>query len=209
MSVSQLLPLIEQLAQSCERQAYAWMTSFSPTAESLVDDITDMTNVWCDSAALLAADWYNDQDADGQYRARGTWDLDRDQRTAIANWIMAGPQAPENQARAMGRSLVYTAARKTIWANAELEGVAVVRYEEANACGNCQVRATSRITPKNASSDQVFRDFHHSCSGIYIPVRAGIYEPPDYARSWGEKIAAARLAGKVNTDDIAKWLEGN
>lgn len=185
------------------------MTSFSPTAESLVDDIQDIVTVWCDSAALLAADWYNDLDSDSGYRAKGSWTLDRDSRTAIANWVMAGPQLPENRMRDVSRSLVYVAARKAIWANAEIEGVAVVRHEEANACGNCQIRATNKITPRNASSADVFRDFHHSCSGMYVPVRSGIYEPPEYARAWGEKIAAARLAGKVNTDDIAKWLEAN
>jgi hypothetical protein len=65
------------------------------------------------------------------------------------------------------------------------------------------------VIAKNDLLQNTMTDFHHSCTGMYVPVRSGVYEPPEYARSWGEKIAQARLAGNVNADDIAKWLEDN
>lgn len=209
MSVGELLPLIDQLAVIAEEQAYAWMVSFAPTELSLIDDIPDMIGTYCDTAALLAADWYNNQDADGVYSARPAWALGEQQRANISKWAFSGPQLPENQMRVMAHSLVYQAARLTIWKNAEIEKVAVVRHENADSCGNCRVRATNVVTERNSGFDGVFRDFHHSCTGMYVPVRSGVYEPPEHARSWGEKIAKARLAGKVNADDIAKWLEDN
>lgn len=209
MTVNQLLPLIEQLARNCQSQAYGWMTRFSPTQESLVADLSDIVDVYCASAAILAADWYNDQDSDSPYFARSSWVFDEDQRTAVAAWVFRGPQLPENQMRLMARSLVYVAARKTIWANAEIEGVAVARHEGADACAACQVRSTNSVIERNSSSEDILRDFHHSCTGMYVPIRTGVYEPPEYARSWAERINQARLAGKVNADDIAKWLEDN
>lgn len=209
MSVQELLPLLNQLARTCESQAYAWMLTYAPDEQALVADISSMVDVYCDTAALLAADWYNAQDAESNYFAVGSWQLSEDQRAAIASWVYRGPQLPENQMRQIAGSLVYVSARKTIWANSENEGVAVVRYENAGACTDCQVRSTNVIVERNSSSDNVLRDFHHSCTGMYIPVRTGVYEPPEYARSWEERINQARLAGKVNADDIAKWLEDN
>lgn len=208
MSVGELLPLIDSLARVAQDGTYAWMVSFSPSELQLVEDMADMVNVYCESAALLAADWYNGQDSDGYFVARPYWNLGEQQRLAIARWVFSGPQLPENQMRAMTHSLVYGAARLTVRKNAELENVAVVRHENADSCGDCRYKATNVVTEKNSKSDY-FEDFHHSCTGMYVPVRSGVYEPPEHARSWGEKIAKARLAGNVNADDIANWLEAN
>lgn len=208
MSVGELLPLIDSLARVAQDGAYAWMTSFAPSELQLVDDMADIVNVYCESASLLAADWYNSLDSDGYFVATPGWNLAEPERLAIASWVFRGPQLPENQMRVVTHSLVYGAARRTIWRNAELENVSVVRHESADACGDCRYKATNAITDKNSKPD-VFRDFHHSCTGMYVPVRSGVYKPPEHARSWGEKIAQARLAGRVNADDIAKWLGDN
>ena len=208
MSVGELLPLIDSLARVAQEGAYAWMVSFAPSELSLIEDMADIVNVYCDSAALLAADWYNGLDSDGYYVANPYWNLGEDERIAIASWVFRGPQLPENQMKVVTHSMVYGAARRTIRRNAELENVAVVRHESADSCGDCRYKATNVPIDKNAKVD-LFKDFHHSCTGMYVPVRSGVYEPPEHARSWGEKIAKARLAGMVNGDDIANWLEDN
>lgn len=209
MSIGDLLPLVDRLAVVAQQSAYTWMVAFAPTKFSLAEDINEITNVYCESAALLAADWYNGQDSDGYFNASPVWSLNEPQRYGIANWVFNGPQSPENQMRVMAHSLVYGAARLTIRRNAELENVSVVRYENSDSCGDCQLKATNVVIGKNDLLQNTMTDFHHSCTGMYVPVRSGVYEPPEYARSWGEKIAQARLAGNVNADDIAKWLEDN
>lgn len=209
MSISDLLPLVNTLARSAQEQAYAWMVAFAPSEITLGEVLDDMVGVYCDSAALLAADWYNSQDSDAPFQARPVWKLGQQQRANIAEWVFSGPQLPENQMRVMAHSLVYGAARMTIRKNATLENVALARYERADSCGDCRLRATSMVTGKVPNGATVFDNFHHSCTGMYIPVRSGVYEPPEYARSWGEQIAAARLAGAANADDIAKWLGDN
>lgn len=208
MSVGELLPLVDSLARVAQESAYAWMVAFAPTELSLVDDMADIVNVYCDSAALLAADWYNGLDSDGYFVAEPYWNFGEEERLAIANWVFRGPQLPENQMRVVTHSLVYGAARRTIRRNAELENVSLVRHESADSCGSCRLKATNVPISRNEKQD-VFKDFHHSCTGMYVPVRSGVYEPPEHARSWGEKIAKARLAGMVNSDDIANWLEDN
>ena len=209
MSVGELLPLIDQLARYGQEQAYTWMVTFDPSEASLASDLNEIVGTFCESAALVAADWYNSLDSDTSYRATYSWGLGQQQRANIAKWVFGGPQLPENQLKAITHSLVYSAARLTIRENAELEKVAVVRYENADSCGHCRYKATNVVTERNSKSANLFEDFHHSCTGMYVPVRSGVYEPPEHARSWGEKIAKARLAGKVNADDIANWLEDN
>lgn len=208
MSVEELLSPVDRVARIAQEGAYAWMVSFAPTESVLAGYMSDMVNVYCESAALLAADWYNGLDSDGYYVAIPYWNLSEDESAAISSWVFRGPQLPENQMRVVTHSLVYGAARRTIRRNAELENVAVVRHEKADSCGDCRYKATNVTIAKNEQTN-LFNDFHHSCTGMYVPVRSGVYEPPEHARSWGEKIAKARLAGIANGNDIANWLEDN
>jgi hypothetical protein len=103
--------------------------------------------------------------------------------------------------------MVFDAARDTVSANATTEGVAYVRVEEPNACGDCTQRATKRPKARNSSSDDVSWERHQRCEFLFEPVRSGIWVPPDHAREWGVRIQEARLAGNSNEQDIAKWLD--
>lgn len=209
MNVDQLRPMVRRLAEVCQEHAYTWMLTYDPTAEDLLNDIPEMVSVYTQSAALLAADWYNSLDADSSYYASPQELIAEERLIATASWVHAGPQRPENRIRTAAYAMVFDAARDTIWNNAAAEGVAVVRHEGAGACGDCAVRATTAITGTKDISESVARDFHHSCDGMFIPVRSGAYEPPSYTRNWGEKVAAARLAGNSSPEEIAKWLSAH
>lgn len=209
MNVDELLPLVGQMARVAEEQAYAFMVAYEPTAEDLLTAIPDMVRVYCETAALLAADWYNSLDADSRYFATAMADISDDRLAATASWVYAGPQRPENRMRTAAHAMVFDAARNTIWGNASAEGVAVARHEGAGACEDCAVRATTVVIGSKDVSDTVPHDFHHSCTGMFVPVRSGAYEPPSYTREWGEKVAAARLAGNSTPEEIAKWLSAH
>lgn len=209
MSVQELIPIVRQLARLCERQAYNWTVQYATSAEVLAADMPDIVSIYCESAALLAADWYNDQEADSSYFATPFSEIDPVRISNTAYWAFEGPQRPENKMMVAAHSMVFDAVRNTVMRNSENEGVALVRHEEAGCCSNCAVRATSQVTDRNTGRENLLMDFHHSCEGLFVPVRAGVYQPPEYAISWGEKVAEARLAGKVNADDIAKWIDDN
>lgn len=206
MNVDELRPLVRQLAQVCQEHAYTWMLTYNPTPEDLLNDIPEMVSVYTQSAALLASDWYNSLDADSRYYASPQEDIADERLIATASWVHAGPQRPESRMRTAAYAMVFDAARNTIWNNAAAEGVAVARHEGARACGDCAVRATTDIIGSKDISETVPHDFHHSCTGMFVPVRSGAYEPPSYTRDWGEKVAAARLAGNSSPEEIAKWM---
>lgn len=206
MSLNELRSQVGLYARACQLNAYQWMVSFEPTAADLAAMIPQMVTAHCQSAAILAADWYNQLDADSRYHASPDDQIADERLQATAGWVFRGPQAPENRMRAAAHALVFDAARNTVWSNAQSERVAVARVEEANACGDCAVRATSLVVGRDDVREDLPRDFHHSCEGLLVPVRTGAYEPPQYARKWGEKAIAARIAGNASLEEIAKWV---
>ena len=174
-----------------------------------MDDYTykPILGPYLESAALLAADWYNDEGPDG-YHATPLTGVPMERMVATAEWTLRGPQRPENRIRGAAHGMVFDAARNTVLGNAILEKVAVARDERPGACGDCAQAATTAIRHSTATSE-VNTTFHHSCDGLFVPVRRGAYEPPDHAREWGRRITSARRAGVTNPEDIAKLLASN
>lgn len=209
MTISALRPHISELAQTCQEHVYAWMVTEEPGIDEIKVALPEIVAVYTQSAALLAADWYNNEDADSSYHATPIDGIADERLENTALWVHAGPQTPENRMRVAAHSLVFDAARNTIYFNAQEEGVAVVRYEYADSCDKCVARATTAPRARNSRSDDIATDFHHSCEGMYIPVRSGVWEPPHYAREWGRAVEAAREAGNTSADDIANWMRAN
>lgn len=209
MSINELRPFIRQLAQTAEEHAYAWMLDNDPSPRELTSDIPVMLAAYRQSAALMAAEWYDKQNPNSSYQSFSVDDMADEQIENLATWVHKGPQSPENRLRLVANTLVFDAARETIWQNAQEEGVAVVRYEYADSCHGCVARATTEPTAHNSRSAELNRRFHPSCEGMLVPVRTGIWEPPSHAREWHPRLLAARRAGNANPDDIAKWLSSN
>lgn len=201
--------MVRQLAEVAEQHAHAWVLNTTPTVDDLAVDIPEMVTVYTQSAALLAADWYNSQDPGSSYFAFPSYELPDDRVQNTARWVLQGPQEPHNRMRVAAHKLVFDAARQTVLLNSQTEGVAVVRHEGAAACTRCAVRATNAARARNSRSDDIDTEFHPSCEGMLVPVRTGIFEPPAHAREWRARMDLARHAGNTEPDDIAKWMKRN
>lgn len=209
MSVDQLRPMVRQLAHTAEIHAYNWMVEEEPTISELLDGLPEAMAVYTQSAALLAADWYNSQDEESAYFAFPMEEIAPERLENTARWIFDGPQRPENRLRTAAFTMVFDAARNTVYYNAQTEGVSVVRHEQFNACNDCVARATTSPRARNSGSDDIATDFHHSCSGMFVPVRRGIYDPPSHAKEWQQRIKVARQAGNTTPEEIALWLNAH
>jgi hypothetical protein len=206
--VEQVRPLIRQLAGVCEEHAYSWMLNNAPTVGDLESDLLGVCSVYTQSAALLAADWYNQQDRESSYFAAPNQDLPDEKVTNVVKWIFDGPQRPESRVRQVASRLVFDAARRTIYVNALTEGVGVARHELAGCCNDCVARATVRTKGRDGGMDDVDYFFHPACTGLLVAIRKEVYDPPPYADRWRTSIDAARRAGNVKPDDISRWLDG-
>ena len=210
MSIDQLRAPVRRLAAVCEERMLNWMLANKPGADDLVEVLPAVAGAYTQSAALLAADWYNDQDSDSDYFAAPVDVLVVERMADTARWIYAGPQTPANRARVAAQKLVLDAARNTISENARAEGVAVVRQEYVGACDDCVARATLSATrSRGGGSDGVFAEFHPGCTGMLVAVRTGVWQPPDYVNGWRTRINAAHKAGNTAPDDVAIWLSDN
>ncbi|MEU2106489.1 hypothetical protein [Nocardia sp. NPDC019255] len=141
-------------------------------------------------------------------------------------------EADERQARIISRlagatqRYVTTAARDTVTANANAEGVRWARHAQPDACAFCRLLATrgpDYLTKESAQFVGTTRVrgprqegelYHDDCGCVPVPVRAGdAYEPPDYVADWLEQyeeaygvadgdyrkiLAAMRAAAKAN-----------
>ena len=209
MSVDSLRDEVRQLAQMAENHAFGWMQAHMPSAEDLLVEIQEMVGVYADTAALLTADWYDELYPDSSYSAVMDDDLADEKIVNVANWVHAGPQLPENRMRVAANRIVFDAARRTVLVNAQSEGVALARDEEAKCCNTCIASATLGPKERRGRSDDVEQFFHPSCEGLFVPVRQGVWEPPSHAYEWRERVKAARLAGNTDTERIASWLDSH
>jgi hypothetical protein len=210
VSIDTLRGPVRTLAQRSQDRIYNWMLSRAPvTVEDLQQNLFVLAGVYAQSAALIAADWYEEQDPDSRYAAFLDDDLPDEKLANMALWVFRGPQEPENRGRVAAHKLVFDAARRTIFANAATEGVAIARHESARCCNGCLVRATLTARDRNSSSEDVAQDFHPSCEGMFVPVRSGLYAPPEHTKEWRNRVLLARRAGNTALDDLAYWLDNH
>jgi hypothetical protein len=208
VSIDTLKPFVRRLAERAEQRAYNWMAANDPDETDYRDTIVYFSGVYAEMAGLLAADWYNNQDADTpKFTARLDTDMPEEKLDNIAAWVFEGPQLPINRGRLAAHRIVFDAARRTVFAAAAEEGVGVARHEGATSCSKCVVRATLDPRDKKSSSEDVDQFFHPKCEGLFVPIRTGIYEPPSHAVEWRSKVAAARHAGNTDPEDIALWIK--
>lgn len=201
--------MVRTMARTAENHAYSWMLTYEPTVEQLLTDIPEMLRVYAQSAAIMAADYYNGLAGISSYFAKPDEDMPDEKIVNIAAWVHEGPQRPENRMRVAAHKVVFDAARRTIQVNALAEGVALVRDEMAGSCHGCQARTTVDPKEKTGRSDDVDQFFHPSCEGMLVPVREGVYTPPGHTEEWRTRIAAARRAGNTDADSVAKFLAEN
>jgi len=209
VSIDQLRPEVVRLAKRASIHAYNWMLRDEPDVDELREQLAEVVSVYTQSVGVLAADWYNNQGDGSSYFAFPVDEVPPERLDNLSAWIHAGPQRPESRIKTAAHTLAFDAARRTVFGNAQAEGVAVVRYEYGDSCEKCIARATTAPKASNSSSDDVAKDFHHSCEGMLVPVRSGLWQPPEYARAWRTRVKAARRAGNTDPDDIAKWLSAN
>lgn len=207
MSVDQLRPYVRRLAERAEQRAFNWMVAKNPSRDDYREAIITFSGVYAQTAGLLAAEWYNDQNKDSRFSAALDDDLATEKLDNVADWVFDGPQMPENRGRLAAHRLVFDAARRTVFAAAAEEGVAIARHEQAQSCSKCIVRATVDHRDSSASSEAVDQFFHPKCEGLFVPIRTGVYEPPSHTREWREKIARAHDAGNSDPEDVALWIK--
>ena len=193
--------MVRQLAQAAEAVAVDWVLTQDVTAEDLAIDLAGLVSPYASTAALLAADWYDNLEDSG-YSAVLDDDMAQEKLDNAALWIMSGTQLPESRMRVAANKMVFDAARRTVFVNAHIEGVALAREEEAGCCNDCVARATTVAKARNSTA-VVEQDFHPGCMSLYFPVRGDLYTPPDYAREWHSRIKSAKLAGAGSAEEIA------
>lgn len=209
MSIDSLRPFVRRLAERAEQRAFNWMVTNAPSRDDYRDAIPIFSGVYAQSAGLLAAQWYNDQAPEAKFTAHLDDDLAEPKLDNIADWVFAGPQLPENRGRLAAHRLVFDAARRTVFAAAAEEGVAIGRHEGAESCSKCIVAATLDVRDHHASSEDVNQDFHPKCEGLFVPARTGDYEPPQHTAKWREMVAQARDSGKTSPEEIALWIKAH
>lgn len=209
MSVDTLRPRVRRFADSAANRVSNWMLMAERDAEALQSNLISVVGVYARSAALLAANWYNQQDNESDYRAFLDVDMPEAKLANVTGWVFKGPQLPENRARVAAQRLVFDAARRTVFVNAATEGVAIARHEQAKCCNQCISRATLTARDRNSSSEDVDQDFHPGCEGMFVPVRGELYAPPDHTREWRKRVELARNAGNTAPEDIANWLSAH
>lgn len=179
------------------------MVSREPDREDLLEDIPSIVTVYAQSAALLTADFYTALDPNNSFYAKPVDVLSEERVRDTADWVFQGPQSPHHRLKMAMHSLVFDAARDTVTANALEENVLVAREEENEACGECKQRAS--LVP--AATDQVEWERHQGCEFLFVPARKGRWNAPEHLQEWSAQIDEARLAGNVNAEDIARWLD--
>lgn len=204
MNVGQLRSNTRGITESAQAFALRWTASMAADMDLML-----VLNANAEHAAILAADWYDQQADTPNFAALADAGSAQDRLEKVLEWVNAGPQTPEARIVAAAHKLIFDAARNTVLVNARREGVAVARHENDTDCGHCIARATTTAKARNSSSEDVDLLFHPSCEGLLVPVRGELYKPPDHARAWHERIVAARQAGNVSHDDIAKWLSAH
>ena len=207
--VEALRPLVRHLAEVCQFQVSAWVAGREPSVRDLREALPGMMAVYVQTAALLAADFYNGVNPESGFFATGVDEIADERLDATAAWVYAGPQSPENRVMMAAHGMVFDAARNTIYRNAEREGVAVARVELSDACHDCASRATVVPLSRRSRSDGVAARFHPGCEGMLVPVRSGTWEPPGYTVRWRERIDAAKRAGNTDPDSVANWISAH
>lgn len=204
MNPNDIRELVGRLSEQAADTIYAWVYTYMPSPDQLNGVLDAVLGPYFEEAALLAADWYNDAGPVG-FHGKPLPGIPAQRLAATAEWVYAGPQKPEVRAAAAAGAMVFDAARNTVRENARIEGVKVARDERADACGDCALAATS--SGRGTAADAVDSVFHHNCDGLLVPVRRGVYEPPEWVTGWGNVIDAARRAGITDRAEIAKLLE--
>lgn len=174
------------IAEGAEWHARNFVLDTDPDQETLADAIADMMAVYCQTAAILAADWYNSADRESRFFGKPVSVVPPQRAEDTAAWVFKVPTTAAMERR-MGSSaytMVFDAARDTVAANANTEGVAYVRVEEPGACDQCRQHATKVPRARHSSSDDVPWERHQRCEFLFEPVRSGVWTPPDYATKW-------------------------
>lgn len=206
MTVGPLLNDLRPLAEQARDVAQAWLLTEGLTAADVEEGLAGILGGFIGAAAVFTADWYNELAPESSYAAGIDDDLPDEKVANIAEWVFAGPQAPESRMKVAAHRLVFDAARRTVQVNVLAEGVAMARHEEAGCCNRCVARASTQAKARNDRSDDVDNFFHPTCEGVFVPVRKGIWEPPAHAEEWHERVQSARLAGNGDPEKIAQWL---
>lgn len=201
MSAASLREELRSIAEAAEWHARNYVLEDGPDQAALEGAIADFMAVYCDVAALLAADWYNAIDG-SRYFATPVAVVPPQRARDTADWVFRSlsDPTPEKVARRAGAAaftMAYDAARDTVAANATREGVAFVRVEEPNACDDCMKRATANPRSSRHSSEDVSWERHQRCEFLFVPVRREVWTPSADVLDWHESRRSRKFAGPV------------
>lgn len=189
MSVTSLRSELRMIAEAAQWHGHNYVLDHEPDLEDLTASLADFMGVYCQTTALIAADWYNEQDREARFFARPVSVVPPKRASDTAGWVFRGAQTPDvmtvaNRVASAAYTMAFDAARDTVSANATNEGVAYVRVEEPDACDDCMGRATLVPRARNSSSDDVSWERHQRCEFLFEPVRTGIWTPPAHQVKW-------------------------
>lgn len=190
-------------------QLLALLTGDVPVAQ--VEAFTaDLVAAYGDTAALAAADWYDDlrdqADVRGRFRARMAEPAPPEQAAAVARWAIGplfGAQPDQRQAleHLSGgvQRLVLQPARETIAANVDADP-ADARWARVpsgrTTCAFCRLLASrGAVYHSEETAGGMANGYHGACDCVPTPVWPGEQEPYDVDAFLEEYNAARAKAG--------------
>lgn len=216
--------LVPRLSRLEKRDVLAFITDAFP----------ELVTPFLAAAANLTTTWYDEQDPDSPFLATPA-DLAPVDRLAISGrWgmLQANPAAALGGA---GSRALFDASRETVIKNADVEGVMWARQASETACGFCRMLATNGamysghgvvfdeeagdyitvvVGQRRKGGGRALRGtrkfgekYHDNCQCIAVPVRGGVYEPPEYVAQWKRDYHAARTAGAKTAGEIANAMD--
>jgi hypothetical protein len=235
LAVTEFTAALGELAARSGESAAALIARISglPADEGyafITDAYPAMLDPYLSAAGLLTAQWYSEQPTIPVRPGAAVFTPtpaplpDPKQLGISARWALTQGD-PITALRGNAIRSTMNASRDTVVVNAGIEGVRWVRHAQPNACGFCRMLATrndftgrgvkvNKATGRaelrvvgTRGSRKVGDKYHDSCGCTAVPLRDGIYEPPDYVQQWQEDYNDARDEGATTPADIGLAMD--
>ena len=172
-------------------------------AQFVIDAFPDLVDPFHQTAAQLAATWFEQSDPDSQYVARVADPLPVVQLKSSAEWAL-GADGVQGLSRLEGtvQRAVFNGARETTMLNVAATKSKWARHASANACEFCRLMAIRGGVYR--SEQTAGAKFHDHCHCLSVEVRRGDYTPPPYVAQWEQDYQNAR--DEAGSSDVKKIL---
>jgi hypothetical protein len=127
--------------------------------------------------------WYAEQPSKRRFAPEPIPLVARKRLAVNARW--AATQAdPAAALTGSATRAVFDQSRFTVVTNAKREKVSWARHASPDACEYCRMLAVGVVDGGKPSARS-----HDRCNCLAVPIRDGVYVPPEYVTQWGRELA--------------------